>query len=72
MPSAGQSKQVGERFLRTPTLDVIYYPKVGVAECCEVADQLTMLLRDITTPEGTSSIAPTANGPLRRASCMCW
>ena len=42
MPSAGQSKQVGERFLRTPTLDV------------------------------TSSIAPTANGPLRRASCMCW
>ena len=52
MPSAGQSKQVGERFLRTPTLDVIYYPKVGVAECCEVADQLTMLLRDITTPEG--------------------
>ena len=51
-PSAGQSKQVGERFLRTPTLDVIYYPKVGVAECCEVADQLTMLLRDITTPEG--------------------
>ena len=34
MPSAGQSKQVGERFLRTPTLDV------------------TMLLRDITTPEG--------------------
>ena len=25
MPSAGQSKQVGERFLRTPTLDVIYY-----------------------------------------------
>ena len=52
MPSAGQSKQVGERFLRTLTLDVIYYPKVGVAECCEVADQLTMLLRDITTPEG--------------------
>ena len=32
MPSAGQSKQVGERFLRTPTLDVIYYPKVGAAE----------------------------------------
>ena len=28
MPSAGQSKQVGERFLRTPTLDVIYYDKV--------------------------------------------
>jgi len=25
MPSAGQSRQVGERFLRTPTLDVIYY-----------------------------------------------
>ena len=52
MPSAGQSKQVGERFLRTPTLDVIYYPKVGAAECCEMADQLIMLLRDITTPEG--------------------
>ena len=29
MPSAGQSRQVGERFLRTPTLDVIYYPKSG-------------------------------------------
>lgn len=52
MPSAGQSRQVGERFLRTPTLDVIYYPKVGAAECCEMADQLIMLLRDITTPEG--------------------
>ena len=52
MPSAGQSRQVGERFLRTPTLDVIYYPKVGTAECCEMADQLIMLLRDIATPEG--------------------
>lgn len=52
MPSAGQSRQVGGRFFRTPTLDVIYYPKERAAECCEIADQLIMLLQDITTPEG--------------------
>lgn len=52
MPAAEQSKQVGERFFRSPTLDVIYYPKDGAAECCDVADQLTLILRDITTPEG--------------------
>ena len=52
MPSAGQSKQVGERFLRTPTLDVIYYPREGAAECCQAADRLTMALRDIITPQG--------------------
>ena len=33
MPSAGNTRQVGTRFLRTPTLDVIYYPKEGMAEC---------------------------------------
>lgn len=52
MPSAGHTRQVGSRYLRTPTLDVIYYPKNGAVECCEVADQLTVLLQDITTPEG--------------------
>lgn len=52
MPSAGHARQVGERFFRTPTLDVIYYPKKGMAECCEVADTLTKALQDITTPEG--------------------
>ena len=49
MPSAGQSRQVGERFLRTPTLDVIYYPKVGTAECCEMADQLINLIYERIT-----------------------
>ena len=52
MPSAGNTRQVGTRFLRTPTLDVIYYPKEGMAECCEVAETLVHALEDITTPDG--------------------
>lgn len=53
MPSAGQSKQVGERFPPHPYPGCHLLPQgLGVAECCEVADQLTLLLRDITTPEG--------------------
>ena len=52
MPSAEQSRLVGERFSRSPTLDVIYYSKTGAAECYEAADRIVMALRDITTPEG--------------------
>lgn len=33
MPSAGHVKQVGRRYLRTPTLDVIYYPATGMGDC---------------------------------------
>lgn len=43
---------MGYRYKRTPTLDVIYYPKAGVAECCDVAHQLTTVLENIRTPEG--------------------
>ncbi len=54
--SAGHSKQVGRRYLRSPVFDVIYYPKAeGVmrsAECIGIADFVTLLLGNITTPEG--------------------
>lgn len=33
MPGAGHAKEVGQRYKRTPTVDVIYYPKAGDAEC---------------------------------------
>lgn len=52
MPSAGHTRQVGSRYLRTPTLGVIYYPKEGMAECYRTADVLVRALEDITTPEG--------------------
>lgn len=55
MPSAASSKQMGQRYLRTPTLDVIYYPqddKAITADCCAMAELLTAALQDITTPEG--------------------
>lgn len=52
MPGAGHTKKVGQRFMRTPVVDVIYYPKNGVAECYDIAQQLTILLGNITTPEG--------------------
>lgn len=52
MPGATHAQEVGLRYRRTPTLDVIYYPKQGQAECCAVADQLTTVLESITTPEG--------------------
>ena len=52
MPGAGHSLELTGRYKRTPTLDVIYYPKCGKAECYDVADQLTAVLESITTPEG--------------------
>lgn len=52
MPTAGHAREVGRRYKRTPTVDVIYYPRGGGAECCDVAQRLTFVLESITTPEG--------------------
>ena len=52
MPGAGHNLELTRRYKRTPTLDVIYYPKHGKAECYDVADRLTAVLESITTPEG--------------------
>lgn len=52
MPTAGHVKQLGQRYERTPALDVIYYPRAGAAECYDMAHKLTTALQDITTPEG--------------------
>ena len=52
MPGAGHNLELTRRYKRTPTLDVIYYPKHGKAECYDVADRLTTVLESITTPEG--------------------
>lgn len=52
MPGAGHSPQVGSRYRRTPTLDVLYYPRRQGAECYEAAHRLTQALAQITTPEG--------------------
>lgn len=55
MPGSGHSKEVGERYRRTPLVDVIYYPKGTrevTAECCDMAHELTVVLGSITTPEG--------------------
>ncbi len=52
MPGAGHKQEVGRRYKRTPTVDVIYYPRKDNAECYDVADQLTAVLESVTTPEG--------------------
>lgn len=52
MPTASHAQEVGARYRRSPTLDVIYYPKRDNAECYAVADRLTAVLGSITTPEG--------------------
>lgn len=52
MSGAGHRQEVGRRYKRTPTVDVIYYPRKDNAECYDVADQLTAVLESITTPEG--------------------
>lgn len=54
MPGAGHAKEVGQRWKRTPTVDVIYYPQKSPAsaECYDMAHQLTGILGSITTPEG--------------------
>ena len=52
MPGAGHRLEVGRWYKRTPTVDVIYYPRKDSAECYAVADKLTAVLESITTPEG--------------------
>ena len=52
MPAGGQAKTLGERYRRTPTVDVIYFPRQGSAECYRMAEQLALLLESVVTPEG--------------------
>lgn len=54
IPGAGHTKEVGQRYRRTPTVDVIYYPRAAPysAECCDMAHRLTGLLGSIQTPQG--------------------
>lgn len=52
MPGAGHTKEVGQRYRRTPTVDVIYYAKAGEAECYDMAHRLSFILESIATPEG--------------------
>lgn len=52
MTGAGHAQEVGRRYKRTPTIDVIYYPQGDDSECYDVADRLTAVLESITTPEG--------------------
>lgn len=52
MPGARHSQEVGPRYKRTSTVDVIYYPREDNAECYAMADLLTAVLESITTPEG--------------------
>lgn len=52
MPGAGHQLEVGRRYRRDPTVDVIYYPHKDSAGCYDVADKLTNLLERIKTPEG--------------------
>ena len=55
LPGGGHSKQVGPRWRRTPLVDVIYYPtdlKKAPEECNRMAQDLSLVLGDITTPEG--------------------
>lgn len=54
MPGAAHAKQVGQRYRRTPTVDVLYYPKSNpcFAECNDMADKLTRVLGSIKTPQG--------------------
>lgn len=52
MPGASQTKEVGARYKRAPIIDVIYYPVKGTAECLDIAQQLSMLLSSIKTPQG--------------------
>ncbi|MCI8350163.1 MAG: hypothetical protein HFJ86_03235 [Oscillospiraceae bacterium] len=52
MPAGGQAKTLGERYRRTPTVDVVYFPRRGSAECYRMAEQLALLLESVVTPEG--------------------
>lgn len=61
LASAVHTREVGQRFKRTPTVDVIYYPIGGAADCYEKADVLALALGSITTPEGDIIHATSCN-----------
>ena len=61
LASAEHNKEVGQRFKRTPLVDVIYYPANGAADCYDKADALTLALESITTPEGDIIHATSCN-----------
>lgn len=67
MPGAGHTKEVGQRYRRTPEFDVIYYPKASphAVECYDVADRLMEALESITTPEGDIIHATSLNWQMR-------
>ncbi len=52
MPAGGQAKTLGERYRRTPMVDVIYFPQGGAEECYRMAEQLALVLESVVTPEG--------------------
>ena len=54
IPFTAQTGELGTRARREPTLLIRYYPsdKGGYAECAKTADELTVLLESIITPEG--------------------
>lgn len=50
--SAGQIKQMGERWKRFPRFDILYFPQKGREECYAVADTMCTALELITLPGG--------------------
>lgn len=52
MPALSQVPQLGARYRRGVTVDVIYYPRRGDVESYDIADRLAQVLEIITTPAG--------------------
>lgn len=50
--TAEQQKLMGQRYHRTPLLDVIYFSSNSAEECTRVGDNLCMVLGEVTTPCG--------------------
>lgn len=70
MPGASHAKEVGQRYKRTPTVDVIYYPKTGDAECYGMHTGCPLSWGASQPRRGTSSTPPAVSGHWRRMSCM--
>ena len=47
--SSSQQQFLGERYKRIPIIDVVYFGET-IASCIGVADELSMVLKTITTP----------------------
>lgn len=52
MAGGVHAQELGQRYKRTPVVDVLYYPHEGKSECYAVAEKLTAVLESIVTPEG--------------------